>query len=220
MKVFIVIPCYNEAKQVAAVLKEVKPYGSVVVVDDGSSDQSYQVAKSEGVKVLRHLINRGMGAALATGNSYALSQGAEVIVHFDADGQHLAADLPQLLEPIVTGSAEVVFGSRFLNSASQIPFFKKWLILKPAITLQNLFFGLSLSDAHNGLRALTASALKKIEISQDRMAHASEIISQVKKLRLKYQEVPVTIKYYEFGQGFLGGLKILKDLLFGKLNKF
>ncbi|HLC63740.1 MAG TPA: glycosyltransferase family 2 protein, partial [Patescibacteria group bacterium] len=97
--------------------------------------------------------------------------------------------------------------------------FKKWLILKPAVFFQNLILGVKLTDAHNGFRALSRKALSEIKIKQDGMAHASEIVEQIKLKDLKYKEVPVTISYHEFGQGFISGLKILKDLLFGKINK-
>jgi len=221
MKLFIVIPCYNEVRRLAAVIQEVKSFGEVVVVDDGSRDNSYQVAQSQGVKVLRHLVNRGQGAALQTGNNYALSRRADLVVHFDADGQHQAEDIPKLASPITAGQADVVFGSRFLNvrDNNQLPFFKEWLILKPAIFFQNLLYGVKLTDAHNGLRAMSRKALEQIVITQDGMAHPSEIIDQLIIHNLPYLEVPVTIRYDEFGQGLLGGLKIIRDLIFGKINK-
>ena len=219
MKIFIVIPCYNEARHLAKVIESAKPYGQVLVVDDGSVDNSSAVAEASGAIVLKHFINRGQGASLETGDRFAYGQGAEAVVHFDADGQHLAAEIPFVLEPILTGEAEVVFGSRFLpGNSSKIPWFKKWLILKPAVVFQNYLLKLKLTDAHNGFRALSSRALGKIFITQDGMAHPSEIIEQVKKAGLKYKEVPVTILYKEFGQGFAGGLKILKDLFFSKIN--
>ena len=112
----------------------------------------------------------------------------------------------------------MVFGSRFLKSDDFTPFLKKWLILKPAILFQNLLLGVKLTDAHNGFRALSRKALELIRITQDGMAHASEIVEKVKLNGLKYREVPVTVLYNDFGQGFGGGLKILADWLFGKFN--
>ncbi|MDP2586459.1 MAG: glycosyltransferase family 2 protein [Candidatus Komeilibacteria bacterium] len=217
--VFIIIPCYNEAEHLAKVIESVKPYGRVVVVDDGSTDNSFQIAVSSGTLVLKHLVNRGMGAALETGDRLARSQGAEIVVHFDADGQHVAEEIPLLIQPIVNNEADAVLGSRFLKPTSAIPFFKKHFILKPAVFFQNSMLGVKLTDAHNGFRALSCHALEKIRITQDGMAHATEIIEQIKTNNLTYQEVPVTVIYHEFGQGFLSGLKILKDLIFGKINK-
>lgn len=211
MKVFVVIPSYNEAKNIGSVLASLKDYPyQVVVVNDGSADQTEQIAISYGVKVLSHEINRGQGAALYTGTLYALDQGADIIVHFDADGQFVASEISRVIEPIAEGRVDIVFGSKFLQ-ANQIPSLKKFLIIKPAIWLNNLLTGLKLSDVHNGFRALSRQAAEKIEIKQDAMAHASEIVAQTKKLALRYQEVPVTVLYREFGQGFGGGVKILID---------
>ncbi|MDP2946125.1 MAG: glycosyltransferase family 2 protein [bacterium] len=219
MKIFIVIPCYNEAEHLAKVIQSIKQYGQAVVVDDGSTDNSFTIAKNSGAVTLRHLVNRGMGAALETGDRYALNQVADIVVHFDADGQHLAEEIPKLVQPIISGQVDVVLGSRFLNKTSSIPFFKKYFILKPSVLLQNLLLGVKLTDAHNGFRALSLRALEKISITQDSMAHATEIIEQIKQSGLAYQEAPVTVIYHEFGQGFLSGFMILKDLFFGKINK-
>ena len=123
-----------------------------------------------------------------------------------------------MIQPIVLGRAEVVLGSRFLKQ-NQTPWFKKHFILKPVIFFQNLLLGVKLTDAHNGFRAFSAAALAKIELKQDGMAHATEIIEQLILHKLKYQEIPVTITYHDFGQGFMAGLRILRDLLFGKINK-
>lgn len=211
MKVFVVIPSYNEAHNIEAVLASLQKYNyQIVVVDDGSSDQTARLASRAGAIVLRHEINRGQGAALYTGTLYALDQGADIIVHFDADGQFVASEISRVIEPLVEGRADIVFGSKFLQ-ANQIPPLKKFLIIKPAIWLNNFLTGLKLSDVHNGFRALSRVAAQKIQIKQDAMAHASEIVAQTKKLGLRYQEVPVTVLYREFGQGFGGGVKILID---------
>lgn len=216
MKIFVVIPSYNEAQHIGAVLESLKNYDyELVVVDDGSVDNTVQIARTQGVKVLSHEINRGQGAALYTGTQYALSQGADIIVHFDSDGQFLAEEINKVITPIVEGKADIVFGSKFLQ-ANKIPLIKKFLIIKPAIWLNNLLTGLKLSDVHNGFRAMSRRAAAKIEIKQDAMAHASEIVAQTKKWKLRFQEVPVTIIYREFGQGFGGGLKILVDLFIRK----
>ncbi len=219
IKIFIIIPCYNNSATLVSVINSVKEYGQIVVVDDGSSDGSNQLAQSQNVEVLTHLVNRGQGAALETGNRYALSHGADIVVHFDADGQHQAGDIPKLIQPIIDGQIDITLGSRFLSNDSKTPFFKKWLILKPAIAFQNLMLSVKLTDAHNGFRALSKNALKKIRITQDGMAHASEIVEQIISHKLRYQEVSVTILYHEFGQGFGAGLRILRDLLFGRINK-
>ena len=219
MKIYIIIPCFNEAPNLAEAISRAKDYGLVIVVDDGSTDNSFEIARNSGVIVLRHFLNRGQGASLETGNRYAYAHGADAVVHFDSDGQHRAEEIPRLVEPILTSGYDAILGSRFLDGKTKTPFLKKWLILKPAVWFQNLLLGVKLTDAHNGFRALSRRALERISIKQDGMAHASEIVEQIKEKGLKYQEVPVTIIYNEFGQGFLGGIRILRDILFGKLNK-
>ncbi|MFA5126568.1 MAG: glycosyltransferase family 2 protein [Patescibacteria group bacterium] len=217
--IYVVIPAYNEAQRIGEVLQSLikLPY-SLVVVDDGSSDNTTEIVAQYPVIFLRHKINRGQGAALYTGTLYALSQEADAIVHFDADGQFLAGEIERLLEPILSRQADIVFGSKFLQS-NKIPFLKKLFIIRPAIWLNNIMTGLPLTDVHNGFRAMSGSAARQIDIKQDAMAHASEIVSQTKKLKLRYQEVPVTVIYREFGQGFFGGIKILLDLFIKKINQ-
>lgn len=211
MNVFVVIPSWNEAKNIGAVLQSLKKYDyQIVVVDDGSVDQTAKIARDMGVMVLQHEINRGQGAALYTGNLYALAQGADIIVHFDSDRQFLAEEISQVIAPIINNQADIVFGSKFLQN-NKIPWQKKYFIIKPAIYLNNFLTGLPLTDANNGFRALSRQAAENIEIRQDAMAHNSEIVAKTKKLGLRYQEVPVTIIYHKFGQGFGGGLKILID---------
>ncbi len=219
MKIYIVIPAFNEADHITKVITDLKNHGyeNIVVVDDGSTDGTFEQAKKNQVKVLQHVVNRGMGAALQTGNDFALKQGAEVIVHFDADGQMLASDIKNMVDPIIKEKIDITLGSRFLSSKGEMPLSKKYIIHPLAKVINYFFTRLWLSDVHNGFRALSAQAAKKIIITQDRMAHNTEIVEKIKKYHLKYREVPVTIKYYEYGQSIGGGLKILRDLLIGKL---
>ena len=220
MRIFIIIPAFNEEKNITAVinnLKNIMPRAELALIDDCSQDSTFQFAQKTGIAVLRHIVNRGQGAALQTGNDYALKNGADIIVHFDADGQHRAEDIDRLIEPIMLGSADAALGSRFLDDSNKIPFTKKYFILKPAIIFNRLFTGLKLSDAHNGLRAFSADAARKIRITQDRMAHATEIISEIKKRGLKYKEVPIKIIYNKYGQKFSDGFAIIKDLIFKKI---
>lgn len=218
-KIYVIIAAYNEGSRLGALLQSLQSYAyQVVVVNDGSRDDTAIVASQYPVILLSHQINRGQGAALATGTEYALKQGADIIVHFDADGQHLAQEIERVTKPIITGQAEIVFGSKFLQ-ANRIPFFKKYFIIKPALLLNNFLTGIRLTDVHNGFRALSGQAAAKIEMTQDAMAHNTEIVMQTKKLGLKYKEVPVTIIYHEFGQGFRGGIKILFDLLFKRISQ-
>lgn len=215
---WIIIPAYNEQKNIKFVIKELLEVTSnIVVVNDFSQDQTKEIVSKLPVYLLNHTINRGQGASLQTGTEFALLKGAQIIVHFDGDGQMQIKDIPRMIEPIQNNNAEIVYGSRFLSSESNIPLTKKFLILKPGIYFNWLFTGVKLTDAHNGFRALSRSAAQKIKISQDKMAHATEILEQTRVHNLKYTEVPVEIVYNEYGQGLKGGVRIIIDLLKSRL---
>jgi len=220
MKTFCVIPAYNEEQTIEKVLSEVMPeVDGVVVVDDGSSDRTFDLAQREGAAALRHKINRGQGAALETGNQYAIKNEADIIVHFDADGQFSASEIKDLVEPIKSGRADMVFGSRFLGKKSNIPWFKKYIILPLARLVNRIFLGVNLTDPQSGFRAMSREAAGKIKIENDGMAHASEILAKTFKSGLKIEEVPITVIYHDFGQRFSGGVKIIKDLILTKLSQ-
>lgn len=218
-KIFVVIPAWNEEKYIGKVLDKFQDQAyTVVVVNDGSVDNTASIVEQySGVYLVNHFINRGMGAALQTGNEFCLKMGAEYIVHFDADGQMQVEDIPDMISPLENGT-DITVGSRFLGKESNIPWFKKYIIQPPAKIIDYLFTGLRLSDVHNGFRAMTALTAKKIVIKQDGMAHATEINSSIKKLSLKYKEIPVKIIYTDFGQGLTGGFRILLDLFIKKLS--
>ena len=201
-RVFVVIPAYNEESKIGEVVKKLKYHGytNVVVVDDCSQDSTWAVANAAGAMVLRHVINRGQGAALQTGIKFSLRQGAQYIITFDADGQHCVEDIPDMLEPVLSGEAEVSLGSRFLNKKSNVPPIKK-LFLKGGILFTYLFSGIKLTDTHNGFRVFSRRAAQRIRITQDRMEHASEIIDQIHRKRILFKEVPVRIRYTKYSRG-------------------
>jgi glycosyltransferase involved in cell wall biosynthesis len=218
---FIVIAAYNEEGAIGNVVRELRTtYANVVVVDDGSRDQTWRAARDGGAVVLRHLLNRGQGAALQTGIAYALRHGAQVIVTFDADGQHQPSDIPALVQPIASGEVEICLGSRFLEHSDAVPVGRRVLLLG-AIVFTRLTSGLKLSDAHNGLRAFSRRAAQHIDIQLDRMAHASELIDQIRTSGLSYREVPVHIRYTEYslakGQRSSAAVRVAFDYLIGRL---
>jgi len=223
-KIFCIIPAFNEEGKIAKVIKDVFPFfDKIIIVDDGSFDNTYKEAKKSGVVVLRHLINRGQGAALETGNQYALKNGVDFVVHFDADGQFLSDEINDILEPLKDDKYDIVFGSRFLGKKNNMPFFKK-NILFPVARLINLFLGVKTTDPQSGFRAMNRKALEKIKIKNDGSAHCSEILSKAFKFKLKIKEIPITVLYDEFGQGIFGGkgkgsggIKIIKDLIIQKI---
>lgn len=219
--VYVVIAAYNEAAAIGDVVRELLGTCThVVVVDDGSRDDTWQAAREGGAVVLRHLLNRGQGAALQTGITYALRQGAEVIVTFDADGQHRPQDIPALVAPIAQGEVDICLGSRFLEHADAVPV-RRRMLLMAAIVFMRLTSGLKLSDAHNGLRAFSRRAAAGFDIQLDRMAHASEFIDQVRASGLSYKEVPVRVRYTDYslakGQRSSAALRVALDYLIGRL---
>jgi glycosyltransferase involved in cell wall biosynthesis len=180
------------------------------------------VAAARPVWTVRHPINCGAGAALRTGITFTLARGADIIVAFDADGQHDPADLAAMIAPIADGRADVVIGSRFLGRTIDMPWSRR-AVLAGARWFTQAFSGIGVGDPHNGLRAFSRSAALRIRITQDRMAHASEIIEQLRTLQLRWQEVPVTVRYTDAtlakGQSSWNAFRIVGHLLAGRVIK-
>jgi glycosyltransferase involved in cell wall biosynthesis len=221
--VWVAIAAYNEARVIAHVIDDVRRCGfPVVVVDDGSADATAEVAVRGGAVVVRHLVNLGQGAALQTAIEFALREGADTIVTFDADGQHRAADIASMVDALARHGADYALGSRFLGDAVDLPAVRR-LLLKAATGFTRLTSGLSLTDTHNGLRAMTRRGASSIRLRQNRMAHASELLSQIAASGLKYVEVPVTIDYSAYslakGQKLADALSILVDLWTRRLHR-
>ena len=219
--IWIVIPAYNEAGAIARVIAGLRPLGHrIVVIDDGSRDATAALAAEAGAELVRHPINLGQGAALQTGIDYALLNGARTIVTFDADGQHRPADVPRLVEALATHNVEYALGSRFLDGTSNIPAARRAL-LRAATLFTRLTTRLTLTDAHNGLRAMTKRGAANIRLRQNRMAHASELLAQIAESGLPYVEVPVTIEYTRYslakGQKTSDSIAILVDLFARRL---
>lgn len=199
-RVWIVIPAYNESERIGGVVAELLALGHpVVVVDDGSRVPAAEALGGCAVHLLRHAINLGQGAALQTGITYALERGAEVIVTFDADGQHQSADLSRLTEPVLTGKVDVALGSRFLAGGRAVHISSaRRIVLRLAVLFTRLTTALPVTDTHNGLRAFSRHAARSLNITQNGMAHASQILHEIAAQKLTFIEVPVTIVYTEY----------------------
>jgi len=219
-KIFFIIPAYNEGSKIKKILMKIQNCGfTPVVIDDSSKDNtSFEVAKTNAT-LIKHSINLGQGAALQTGFDFSIMKNADMVVTFDSDGQHSLDDAKKLIEFLVMNEDyDVAIGSRFIKKNKNIPF-AKLITLKLAILFEKLVYKTNYTDAHNGLRAIRSSALKKIQIEHNRMAHASELTNQFNRNKFKIKELPVNISYTTYsknkGQKISNSLNIIKDLLIG-----
>jgi polyprenyl-phospho-N-acetylgalactosaminyl synthase len=220
-EVWIIVPAYNEGPRLGTTLQDLcSLWPNVVVIDDGSSDDTARVAARSPVWLMRHVVNRGQGAALQTGIDFALARGARILVTFDSDGQHDPVEIARLVAPVRDGTADVALGSRFLGGAVGIPLTRR-VVLRLGIWFTRVFSRIRVSDTHNGLRAFSREAAQRLHLTQDRMAHASEILDRVHQQRMKFVEVPVTVRYFQEtlakGQSSWNAVRIVGQLLMGRL---
>jgi glycosyltransferase involved in cell wall biosynthesis len=220
MKLFIILPAFNEAPVIGQVLagvkkelKKINLKSEIVVIDDASWDKTAKVAKEKGATVLTHFINRGLGGALATGMEYARKNKAEIVLTMDSDGQHDPEDLKKVIKPILSQKADIVIGVREIK---KMPFDRKIITLVSSL-ITYLFFGIYCSDTQSGFRVFNQKALKKIQIKTQRMEVSSEFFGEIKKNKLKFVEVPVRVIYTPYsrakGQSNLNAFKILLKLI-------
>jgi polyprenyl-phospho-N-acetylgalactosaminyl synthase len=217
--VWLVVPLYNEETVIADVVRDaLGTFPHIVVVDDGSSDGGADAAAAAGALVVRHPVNLGQGAALQTGFEYARSvPSMRWVVTFDADGQHQVSDVLEMLAKARAEDLQVVFGSRFLDERTTPSLMKK-IVLRLAVGYTNVTTGTKLTDAHNGLRVLRREVVERIDITQNRMAHASELVAQIGEMKVAYGESPVHIVYTDYsrskGQSLWNSVNILVELMF------
>lgn len=212
------MPLYNEASVVGTVITDLRAsFPNVVCIDDGSGDGSGEVARAAGAHLVQHPVNLGQGAALQTGIEFALAhEECDWIITFDADGQHRIEDAQAMLDAARAENKAIVFGSRFLDDRTN-PGWIKRTILKTAVWVSNLTSNMRLTDAHNGLRVIRRDAAEQIELKQDRMAHATEIVVELGRTGLPWKEHPVELLYTDYskakGQSVLNAVNILVDLV-------
>jgi UDP-N-acetylglucosamine---dolichyl-phosphate N-acetylglucosaminyltransferase len=222
-RVAVVIPAYNEERTIIEVIRGLKRhrFARIIVVDDGSSDRTGELAGQQGVILLTHILNRGLGGALGTGINAALRLGAEAIVTFDADGQHDPDDIARLLEPIAKGEADVVIGSRMLDSTG-MPYPRRLANWTANVVTYLLFRGWT-TDSQSGLRAFSSEAATRMQIMTSGMEVSSEIIAETVRNHLTWKEVPVRAIYTEYslskGQSFMVGLRTLMKLILARVQR-
>lgn len=224
MKLAVVIPAYNEEETIGSVIRKIRAVefpgleAEVIVIDDGSTDRTAGTARSEGARVIHHVINRGLGGALGTGLETALRAGADVIVTVDADGQHAAGDIARVIGPVRAGDADVVIGTRMLEPG-RMPWTRR-LANRIANIITRVLFGIATTDSQSGFRAFSREAAGRIRVRSNRYEVSSEICHEIKRHRLRLREVPVESIYTPYslskGQGFLTGLRTLARLVLSR----
>jgi glycosyltransferase involved in cell wall biosynthesis len=215
--VWIVIPAFNEAGVIAEVVADVRSvFDNVVCVDDGSSDDTGEIALRAGAHLVRHPVNLGQGAAIQTGVEYARRQpGAQVFVTFDGDGQHRVKDVVAMVDRLKTSDADVVIGTRFGRAALSKPPLLKRIVLQTAAWLSPRGRRLGLTDTNNGLRVFNRTVADGLDITMSGMSHASEFVALVDENDWRVAEEPVEVLYTDYskakGQPLLNGVNIIFD---------
>jgi polyprenyl-phospho-N-acetylgalactosaminyl synthase len=214
--VWIVVPAFNEAGVIGDVIADVRSvFTNVVCVDDGSEDDTGDIARRAGAHLVRHPVNLGQGAAIQTGVDYARRQpGAQVFATFDADGQHRVKDLVTMIERLDAGGVDVVIGTRFGPGVTRPPLLKR-VVLQTAARLSPRGRRLGLTDTNNGLRVFNKTVADGLDITMSGMSHATEFIMLIDENRWRVAEEPVEVLYTEYsqskGQPLLNGVNIIFD---------
>ena len=195
MKVIIGIPAFNEEKNIGAIVAKLKmKYEHVIVCDDGSLDMTQAIASSLGAIVVKHSTNLGYGAAIRTIFNEAKKVDGDVLVTFDADGQHKISEIDSVLKPISENKADVVIGSRFLGSTKDLPKYRK-IGIKTITGLTNTLTGANITDAQSGFRAYSKKVLNEISPTESGMGISTEILIKSSKKQMRISEIPITISY-------------------------
>ena len=220
---WIVIPAYNEEKVIGGVIDNLKKRGlkNIIVVDDGSSDNTSKIAKKHGAKAYSHVINRGLGGALNTGITAALLSGADIIATCDADGQHDPKDVKRAIKTLVDEGYDAVMGSRMINSKGMS--LSRKILNNGANFLTYLLFGIYVTDTQGGLRVFSRSAAEKIKIKTNRMEVSSEIIKEIGRNKLRFKEIPIKAIYTDYslmkGQKNANAFRIIYKLILSRIMR-
>lgn len=192
----IAIPCFNEELFIGSVILKALDYADlIVVIDDGSTDQTSNVAKKAGATIVKHEHNSGKGAAIRTAFKYAQTRGCDALVLMDGDGQHDPECIPFLVKPIISSNIDMAVGSRYLEIKSTIPGYRIWGH-RVLTFFTNLGSRVKLTDSQSGFRAFSPKAITALTLAEDGLSVESEMQFLANEAGLKIQEVPISIRYY------------------------
>lgn len=220
--ILVIIPAHNEEKAIKGVIEDLKGsgYPNILVVDDGSDDRTFEIVNGLNIYVAKHILNRGLGSALATGFEIARILNFDIVVTYDADGQHDVGDIMNLIRPLKRNEADVAIGSRMLDKTG-MPWMRV-LYNKMANAITFLMYGFTLSDTQSGLRAFNKKAYSLLNIETSKMECSSEIVYKVKRSGLRFKEVKIKPIYTDYslskGQNFNRGIKTLVRLILSRLT--
>jgi len=197
LKITIGIPAYNEEKNIASIITKLKNItDSIIVCDDGSSDMTSEISKNLGAIVISHKKNMGYGAAIRTIFQKSVELDSDILVTFDADGQHRIDDVNKILQPLENNEADIVIGSRFLDNESKVPNYRK-IGIKVITQVTNASLKKKLTDSQSGFRAYNKQALTQISPSEMGMGISTEILIKASNKGLRIAEIPITILYHD-----------------------
>lgn len=221
MKLLIGIPAYNEETVISGVVKSIPrkitgiSHVDILVVDDGSSDNTGRESQKAGAYVARHLLNRGLGGALKTVFAYARQKDYDILVTFDADGQHQPLDIYKMIEPILKEKKDVIIGSRWKNKRKDP--MARFIVNQIANLVTFLLFGIYSTDSQSGLRAFSSTAIKKINVQTDGMEVSSEFFKEIYRNKLAFAEISIKPIYTDYslskGQKLTNAVKVVSQLL-------
>lgn len=196
MEIVIGLPAYNEEKNIASIVLTLKELDySVIVCNDGSSDQTGKIAEKMGAIVVNHQKNKGYGAAIKSLFDKAKEMDSDILITFDADGQHNVSEIKNVLTPLISKKADIVIGSRFLGEGEgKIPKYRKFGI-KAITKISSLSQNFDIKDSQSGFRGYNKKALNEINPTEDGMGISTEILIKASKKDLKIIEVPIIISY-------------------------
>jgi glycosyltransferase involved in cell wall biosynthesis len=191
----VVIPAYNEERFIGSVVIKARKFAdSVIVIDDGSTDGTAEIARLAGAIVICHENNRGKGAALNSGFQKARELGVQAVAVLDGDGQHRAEEIPSMIKPVLSGQADMVVGSRFLGKTNRAPLYRK--VGQRVVTLlTNMTSGVRSTDSWSGFRAFSRRAVENIQFREGGWGADPEFQFQARELNLKVAEVPISVVY-------------------------